>query len=113
MKTNQISSLLLLVLAAGVARADYDPNWTKDQCDSYSWHGVHERYVFAGARGWIDNDHWDDPSTEGVDCSSYVPRCLAIPEFVGEHAYQPHYYGTVSMYGNGLPHADNQIGDPM
>src|ERR1041384_2365103 len=89
-----------LVLIAGIAHA-YDANYKRSQCDTYSFHGLNERYVFGGDIGWIDNDVWDSSSTEGIDCSDYVPRCMALPSLVGEHTHTGHPYSTGPMY-NGI-----------
>lgn len=87
----------LLVVSIQSAQA-YDPNYKRSQCDAYTLHGLSERYVFGGDMGWIDNNVWDSSSTEGVDCSDYVPRCLALPNLVGEHTKTGHPYWTGSMY---------------
>lgn len=104
MKTNPINrktaarfAAALLVMTASLAQA-YDANYTKAQADAYSYHGLNERYVFGGDEGWIDNNVWDASSTEGVDCSSYVPRCLAIPNLIGEHTASSHPYNTDMFY---------------
>ena len=99
--------LTFLGWIAGSAQAgNYDPNWSKNDCDAYSHHGVGERYVFGGDMGWTDNNHWDS-SGEGVDCSSYVPRCLQIPsDDLNEGQSGNHPYSTGGMYPNGLPHTD-------
>src|SRR5688500_9060489 len=101
MKTNPLIKMTavaaLLYISIGTARA-YDPNWSKDQADSYSQHGLGERYVFGGDKGWINNNVWDSSTTEGVDCSSYVPRVWAIDgsgqTFLGEHTAGGHPYST-------------------
>lgn len=104
MKTNSIKKMAgtfgLLLLATGVSDAAYDANWKKSQCDSYSYHGLDERYVFGGSAGWRNNNQWD--SDEGTDCSDYVPRCLALPSYVGEFTGSGHPYSTASLYP-GIP----------
>ncbi|MBI5381892.1 MAG: discoidin domain-containing protein [Opitutae bacterium] len=87
----------LLALGNSAAGA-YDPNYTKAQCDAYTFHGLGERYVFGGSIGWIDNDVWDASSTEGTDCSDFVARCLALPQYTAEHTNTGHPYGTVHLY---------------
>lgn len=93
----------LLAMGTALAQA-YDPSWTKAQCDTYSYHGLGERYVFGGDKGWIDNNSWDSSTTEGVDCSSYVPRCWAIEgagqTYLGEHTAGGHPYHTGMFYDN-------------
>src|SRR4051812_19825071 len=92
-----LAGTALLILTIHSAQA-YDANWKKSQCDTYSFHGLNERYVFGGDMGWIDNDVWDSSSTEGLDCSSYVPRCWAIPSLLGEHTASNHPYSTYDFY---------------
>jgi hypothetical protein len=115
MKTHQMHQRL--VLLAGIALATltatvshaYDTTWKKSQCDTYSLHGLGERYVFGGDAGWIDNNAWDASSTEGVDCSSYVPRCWATDgpndSYLGEHVASNHPYSTYNYYPGQVPHA--------
>ncbi|MDB6029192.1 MAG: N-acetylmuramoyl-L-alanine amidase [Verrucomicrobiales bacterium] len=97
----------LLVLATGIAHA-YDTTWKRSQCDTYSLHGLGERYVFGGDAGWIDNNVWDSSSTEGLDCSSYVPRCWATDgpsdSYLGEHVASNHPYSTYDYYPGLVPH---------
>ncbi len=93
----------LIILTIHPAEAAYDANWKKSQCDTYSFHGLNERYVFGGDMGWIDNNVWDSTSTEGVDCSSYVPRCWAIPSLLGEHTFSNHPYSTYNFYPGQVP----------
>jgi hypothetical protein len=75
---------------------------------AYSLHGLAERYVFGGDAGWIDNNVWDAASTEGVDCSSYVPRCWATDgpsdSYLGEHTAGSHPYSTYDYYPGLVPH---------
>jgi hypothetical protein len=92
-----LAGVAILFVAATSAHA-YDPNYKRSQCDAYTFHGLNERYVFGGHVGWIDNDVWDSSSTEGTDCSDYVPRCLALPNLQGEHTATGHPYYTGSMY---------------
>src|SRR5687768_1260737 len=112
MKTHQtekkIASLagMALILLGTIANA-YDANYKKSQADAYSLHGLSERYVFGGDKGWIDNNVWDASTTEGVDCSSYVPRCLAIPNFVGEHTAYTHPYNTDMFYARTVPNVSS------
>ncbi|MDB6026080.1 MAG: hypothetical protein JWM68_2303, partial [Verrucomicrobiales bacterium] len=96
----------LLLLGTGPARAypAYTSAWTKSQCDSYSLHGLSERYVFGGDKGWIDNGSWDSSSTEGVDCSAYTARVWALPGYIGEHTFGSHPYSTYSYYPGSVPH---------
>jgi hypothetical protein len=109
MKSNPLNRRTATGLAAVIFAASaslcvaYDANYKKSQCDAYSYHGLNERYVFGGDKGWIDNNVWDSTTTEGVDCSSYVPRCLAIPSFVGEHTAYTHPYNTDMFYARTVP----------
>ena len=89
---------ILLLSAAGCFPSAYDPGWTKKHCAAYSFHGLYETYHYGGDRGWIDNDCEDGYPTEGVDCSAYVPRCLALPGFVAEGCEGGHPYSTASLY---------------
>ena len=99
--------MALVALTATVAQA-YDTTWKKSQCDTYSYHGLGERYVFGGDAGWIDNNVWDSSSTEGLDCSSYVPRCWATDgpsdSYLGEHTAGSHPYSTYDYYPGNVPH---------
>jgi hypothetical protein len=101
-RINQMVSMTALLLLTAAAAQAYDPNYEKATCDNYSKHGLGERYVFGGDKGWIDNGVWDDSSTEGVDCSSYVPRCWGIDganqTFIGEHTAGGHPYSTAAFY---------------
>lgn len=72
--------------------------WAKGDAYTYAYHGLGERYVFGGTKGWIDNNTWDSSSTEGVDCSEYVRRVWALPSYVGEHASTSHPYTTYTFY---------------
>lgn len=96
----------LLSLTATSAQA-YSTSWTRDQAESYAWHGVSERYVYGGDKGWIDNNVWDSSTTEGVDCSSFVPRVYAIDgagqSYLGEHTAGGHPYNTTSFYYHNVP----------
>ena len=100
----------LLCVTATVASA-YSSTWTKSQCQDYSAHGLHERYVFGGDHGWNDNDVWGDPSTEGEDCSGYVARCYALPGWTAEGANADPYhpYDTLAMY-QGINHTLQRVG---
>ena len=102
-----VAGAALMVLTAQFANA-YDTGWKKSQCDTYSVHGLSERYVFGGDLGWIDNNVWDSSSTEGLDCSSYVPRCWAIDgpsdSYLGEHTAGSHPYSTYDFYPGLVPH---------
>ena len=98
-------ALTLLFGARSVnAYPAYSSAWTKSQCDSYSYHGLSERYVFGGDKGWIDNNAWDSSSTEGVDCSAYTARVWALPGYIGEHTFGSHPYSTYSYYPGSVPH---------
>lgn len=85
------------------AGAAYDAGWTRRNCGAYSRHGLNERYVSDGNTGWIDNDSWDSTSVEGVDCASYVCRCLALPGYVAENETAPYPYTTSELYA-GVDH---------
>ncbi|MHC5083722.1 MAG: right-handed parallel beta-helix repeat-containing protein, partial [Planctomycetota bacterium] len=98
MKRFAAATLALYLAAVSLSPAAYDPSWSKSQCDIYSFHGLGERYVYGGNKGWLDNDTWDDPAVEGVDCASYVCRCLALPEYVAESTPAPYPYTTVHFY---------------
>ena len=86
--------LTLLLLAVPGAQAF----WSKDNCQHYSQCGLQERYVYGGCMGWIDNNVWDSPSTEGCDCSDYVPRCICLPVFREQHENSGHPYNTASLW---------------
>ena len=92
--------LAIFVLGSGLKSAAYDPNWTKSQCDNYSLHGLKETYYSGtgGDRGWVDNDYEDGYPAEGVDCSAYVARCLALPDYVAEGTARSQPYNTLSFY---------------
>ncbi|HPP57240.1 MAG TPA: hypothetical protein PK054_11760 [Anaerohalosphaeraceae bacterium] len=94
-----IVCILFLVPAA---QAAYDPQWSRSQCGEYSANGLKERYVYGANKGWINNDVWDDSSVEGVDCASYVCRCLALPEYAAENKAAPYPYTTDKLYA-GVP----------
>ncbi|MBI5381195.1 MAG: discoidin domain-containing protein [Opitutae bacterium] len=99
--TAQIKYLAASIgLLAGAAQinAAYDPNYTKGQAGVYSWHGLYELYDFGGDLGWINDDSEGSASVEGVDCSSYVARVLALPSFVPEFVASTHPLGTVHFY---------------
>src|SRR5687768_14257886 len=98
--------LTLLMTGVDVAHAypAYSSAFTKAQCDAYSAHGLNERYVFGGDKGWIDNNSWDSSSTEGVDCSAYTARVWALPGYIGEHTFGSHPYSTYSYYPGSVPH---------
>lgn len=85
------------------AEGAYDSTWTRTDCANYSYHGLYERYVYAGNNGWINNNVWDSPDVEGVDCSSYVSRCLALPEYVAEGQRAGYPYSTYELF-NGVDH---------
>jgi hypothetical protein len=97
---SMLGDLALFAFATGFASAAYDPNWTKAQCDAYSYHGLYETYYSGtgGDRGWIDNDIEDGYPTEGVDCSAYVARCLALPSYVAEGTARSQPYSTANFY---------------
>ncbi len=97
-------AVLILVTRTVSAYPAYSSAWTKSQCDSYSYHGLNERYVFGGDKGWIDNGAWDSSSTEGVDCSAYTARVWALPGYIGEHTFGSHPYSTYSYYPGSVPH---------
>lgn len=96
---NKIQKVIiaLYLLAAIGAVAAYDPTWSKSQCTTYSYNGLQERYVYGSNRGWVNNNIWDDTTVEGIDCASYVCRCLALPEFVAEGTYAPYPYTTTKL----------------
>ena len=94
--------VIYCLLAAASALAAYDPTWTKTQCGTYSYNGLKERYVYGSNRGWINNNVWDDPAVEGVDCASYVCRALALPEYVPESTAAPYPYTTTKLIA-GVP----------
>jgi len=57
----------------------YMQDWTRSpDAISYAYKGLHEKYVLGG-KTFIDNDIWD--SNEGIDCSSYVSKVWAIPNY--------------------------------
>ncbi|MBI5381194.1 MAG: discoidin domain-containing protein [Opitutae bacterium] len=91
------ASLGLLALAAQT-HAAYDPNYTKGQAGVYSFHGLYELYDFGGDLGWINDDSEGSASVEGVDCSSYVARVLALPSYTPEFVASTHPLGTVHFY---------------
>ncbi|MBA4146502.1 MAG: hypothetical protein H0X66_00180 [Verrucomicrobia bacterium] len=82
---------------------EYDPTWSKANCNDYSFSGLGEYYGPDVGRnyGWIDNDKFDT-SVEGADCSAYVGRCLALPGFMPENHRKGHQEITAYMYNNGL-----------
>lgn len=88
---------VLYFAAAFGAIAAYDPTWTKSQCNTYSYNGLKERYVYGGNKGWINNNAFDDATIEGVDCASYVSRCLALPEYVAEDKAASYPYTTTKL----------------
>ncbi len=116
-------------LTVGTAATAYCPEgcsgsngWAKGDAYNYGYHGLRERYVFGGAKGWIDNNTWDASSTEGVDCSEYVRRLWALPGYVGEHASTSHPYSTATFITGDVPdtyrvsssdmNSGNAYGDP-
>lgn len=102
---DQTKILLFVVFYLAVSVytiAAYDPTWTRSQCTTYSSNGLKERYVYGSNKGWINNDVWDDTTVEGVDCASYVCRCLALPEYVAENAPAPYPYSTIKLIA-GVP----------
>jgi hypothetical protein len=91
------------IIQPGDVYPPYDPNWTKADCNDYSFSGLYENYGPDVGRnwGWIDNDTFDS-SVEGADCSAYVGRCLALPGFMPENHRKGHQEVTSYMYNNGL-----------
>lgn len=92
----------LLVTALAISAHAYSASWTKAQCNDYSWTGIHERYVYGGSN-WIDNDTWD--SNEGCDCSAYVNKCWAIPDYTATSTVAGHPYNTTTYYYYNCPYA--------
>jgi PKD repeat protein len=97
-------SLAIAVCLITTANA-YDAGWTRTDCSTYSYNGLYERYVYAANLGWINNNKWDDPAIEGVDCSAYVSRCLALPDYVAENQKAGYPYSTYQLF-NGV---DNTV----
>lgn len=102
-KQRSAKYLLLVLCIAASAGAAYDAGWTRSDCSAYSYHGLSERYVYGGNKGWIDNNTWDSTSVEGVDCASYVCRCLALPSYVAENQSATYPYTTSKLYA-GVDH---------
>ena len=83
--------------------ATYNPNWTRDQAQSYAWHGLAERYVFGGSK-FINNDKWDascstscTATQEGTDCSGFAAKVFAVPYVTAETTVY-HPYPTYAFY---------------
>ncbi|MBI5382786.1 MAG: discoidin domain-containing protein [Opitutae bacterium] len=91
------AALSLLAVAAPI-HAAYDANYTKGQAGIYSFHGLYELYDFGGDLGWVNDDTEGSASVEGVDCSAYVARVLALPSYTAEFVSAGHPYGTVHFY---------------
>ena len=90
-------AVLIYLIMISVATA-YDPTWTRSQCGTYSYHGLNERYVYGSNNGWIDNNVWDSTAVEGVDCASYVSRCLGLPDYVPENVAANYPLDTLELY---------------
>jgi len=106
-----IVALLLTALAAGAFA--YDPNWRRSDADNYSFTGLNERYLWGGTT-WIDNDYWD--SNEGVDCSGYVTKVWAIPNYTATTQDDGHPYNTSHYYYGTCPYSifvDRNVGGYM
>jgi hypothetical protein len=84
------------LVAAIVRPAEaYDPYWTRDpQAWDYARDGVHERYVFGGAK-FRNNDQWD--SDEGADCSGYAAKVWAVDRYTYPMTFY-HPFSTRDFY---------------
>jgi PKD repeat protein len=96
-------ALIALTCMTAPAGAAYDPTWSRTACSTYSYNGLNERYVYAANLGWINNNKWDGTDVEGVDCSAYVSRCLALPGYVAENQKAGYPYSTYELF-NGVDH---------
>ena len=95
----RLKNLTIFMLTCLITPAwAYDAGWTRSDCSTYSYHGLYERYVYAGNMGWIDNNIWDSSDIEGVDCSAYVSRCLALPDYVAEGQKAGYPYSTYELF---------------
>lgn len=78
----------------------YDSTWSKSQANIYSFRGVFEKYVLGGST-WIDNQVPD--SNEGADCSAFVNKAWALPDYSEPMTASGHPYITSTYYYNNVP----------
>jgi len=98
MKTVRLATIVVMLsslIAGTVSPAQaYSSNWSHNSAAWYAYYGVHERYVFGGAK-YRNNNRWD--SDEGIDCSGYAAKAWAVDRYTSSMTYH-HPYSTASFY---------------
>jgi hypothetical protein len=94
---------LLTVVSSPEPASAYWDGWYKGSAYFYAFDGLYERYESGqGNSQWIGND-FPDPS-EGIDCSGYVDKVIALEDWTWPDQYY-HSYSTWDWTGGLVAHS--------